>query len=193
METRLALLVIDVQDDFCPDGTLAVPEGERVIPLLNRAITRCREKKMPILASRDWHPAKTTHFKAYGGLWPPHCIQNTDGARFHPELKLPEDAVIFSKGMDPEKDSYSAFQAFDPDGVPLAEWLKRRQIARLYVGGLATDYCVRASVLDALKEGFRVAVLTDAVRGVELNPGDSKKALQEMKEAGAGEMTAGAV
>ena len=180
-----ALLIVDVQNDFCPGGALAVPEGDRVVPVLNRYIERCRAGQIPIIASRDWHPEKTSHFKAYGGIWPPHCIQHTKGAQFHPDLKLPKETIVISKGMDPDKDSYSAFQAFDSEGTPLAELLKKRRITHLFVGGLATDYCVRVSVLDALKEGLKVTVLEDAVRGVELQSGDSKKAFDEMVRSGA--------
>ena len=180
-----ALLIVDVQNDFCPGGALAVPEGDRVVPVLNQYIERCRAGQVPVITSRDWHPEKTTHFKAYGGIWPPHCIQHTKGAQFHPDLKLPKETIVISKGMDPDKDSYSAFQAFDSEGAPLAQLLKKRQITHLFIGGLATDYCVRASVLDALQEGFRVTVLKDAIRGVELKPGDSKKAFNEMRRAGA--------
>ena len=180
-----ALLTVDVQNDFCPGGALEVREGDRVVPVLNRYIEKCRASQILIIASRDWHPEKTKHFKPYGGLWPPHCIQHTKGAQFHPDLKLPKETVIVSKGMDPDKESYSAFQAFDSEGTPLAHLLKKRRITHLLVGGLATDYCVRASVLDALTEGFRVTVLKDAIRGVELKTGDSKKAFDEMKKAGA--------
>lgn len=184
-EKDASLLIVDVQNDFCPGGALAVVEGDQVVSVLNQYVERCQEKQIPVIVSRDWHPEKTSHFKAYGGIWPPHCIQNTKGAQFHPNLKLPRESVIISKGMDPEKESYSAFQAFDPEGTPLAETLRRRNVRHLYVGGLATDYCVRASVLDALKEGFGVTLLTDAMRGVELKPGDSQKALDEMKRSGA--------
>lgn len=164
---------------------MAVPQGDQVIPVLNQYIERARGRQIPIVASRDWHPQKTRHFKAYGGIWPPHCIQHTGGAAFHPALQLPEETLVVSKGMDPGKDSYSAFQAFDQDGTPLADFLRKRGIKELYLGGLATDYCVRASALDALREGFRVTLLKDAVRGVELKSGDSKKALDEMMQAGA--------
>ena len=181
------LLIVDVQNDFCPGGALPVPEGDRVVPVLNQYIQKCREREIPIIVSRDWHPEKTGHFKAYGGIWPPHCIQNTKGAQLHPDLKLPKESVVVSKGMDPDKDSYSVFQAFDPEGTPLADLLKERGIRHLFVGGLATDYCVRASVLDAIKEGFEVTVLKDAVRGVELKAGDSKKAFEEMMRSGAKE------
>lgn len=179
------LLIVDVQNDFCPGGALAVPEGDQIVPVLNQYVQKCRDRQIPIVASRDWHPEKTSHFKAYGGIWPPHCIQNTMGAQFHPDLKLPKESVVVSKGMDPDQDSYSVFQAFDPEGTPLVDLLRGWGIRHLFVGGLATDYCVRASVLDALQAGFQVTVLKDAVRGVELKPGDSKKAIEEMMQAGA--------
>lgn len=180
-----ALVIVDVQNDFCPGGSLAVPDGDKVVPVLNRYIERVSTLKGPIFASRDWHPAVTKHFKAYGGVWPPHCVQGTKGAEFHAGLRLPTDAVIVSKGMDPEEDAYSCFQAGDPGGTPFSTTLGKRGIKRLLVGGLATDYCVKATVLDALKEGFKVGVLGDAVRAVDVNPGDGAKALDEMKAAGA--------
>ena len=179
-----ALLVVDVQNDFCSGGTLAVPEGDRVVPVLNQYIQKFKATDRPIFASRDWHPPVTKHFKAYGGLWPPHCVQETKGADFHPALSL-EGVEVVSKGMDPEKDSYSVFQAFTPDGTDFLALLKKREIQRLFVGGLATDYCVKCSVLDAVQEGFETFVLKDAIRGVEVHPGDSEKALAEMTQAGA--------
>lgn len=180
-----ALVIVDVQNDFCPGGSLAVPDGDQVVPLLNRYIERFAALKGPIFASRDWHPAVTKHFKAYGGVWPPHCVQGTKGAEFHADLRLPGDAVIVSKGMDPDADAYSCFQAEDLNGMPFAAALGEGSVQRLFVGGLATDYCVKATVLDALKEGFRVVVLEDAIRAVDVNPGDGPKALEEMKAAGA--------
>jgi len=180
-----ALLVVDVQNDFCPGGTLAVPEGDKVVPVLNRYIQKFASARLPIFASRDWHPPATKHFKAYGGLWPPHCIQGTKGAEFYPALSLPKEAEIVSKGMNPEKDSYSAFQAYAGDGTEFSTLLKTRGIKRLFVGGLATDYCVKWSVLDALREGFEAVILEDAVSGVEMKAGDSEEAFREMREAGA--------
>jgi nicotinamidase/pyrazinamidase len=180
-----ALLIIDVQNDFCPGGALPVPEGDRVVPVLNRAIERFRQERAPIIASRDWHPEKSTHFAAYGGRWPTHCVQNTEGAAFHPELRLPDDVIIVSKGMGENEDAYSAFDARSEDGTPLEDLLQARGIKRLVVGGLATDYCVRASVLGALERGFEVLVLRDAVRGVDVQPGDSERALAEMQSKGA--------
>jgi len=180
-----ALVIVDVQNDFCPGGSLAVPDGDEVVPVLNRYILRFAAVKGSIFVSRDWHPAVTKHFKAYGGVWPPHCVQGTKGAEFPADLKLPGDAVIVSKGMDPEANAYSCFQAEDPNGMPFAVALGERGIQRLFVGGLATDYCVKATVLDALREGFRVVLLEDAIRAVDVNPGDGVKALEQMKAAGA--------
>ena len=180
-----ALLIVDVQNDFCLGGSLEVPDGDAVVPVLNRYIELFRAENRPVLASRDWHPAQTRHFKAFGGIWPPHCVQGTAGADFHPDLHLPPDTVILSKGMDPESDAYSAFQAATPNGALLADFLGAADIAHLYVGGLATDYCVKASVLEAIRCGFAVCLLTDAVRGVELAAGDSARAMEEMLAAGA--------
>jgi nicotinamidase/pyrazinamidase len=180
-----ALLLIDIQNDFCPGGSLAVPEGDSIIPPLNRVIASLHAQGVPILASRDWHPIRTTHFQAWGGVWPPHCVQNTPGAAFRAGLALPPDAVVFSKGMAENADSYSAFEATDAAGEALTPWLKAHGIQHLVVAGLATDYCVKSSVLDARREGFSVQVLQDAVRGVELHPGDTEKALAAMSAAGA--------
>jgi nicotinamidase/pyrazinamidase len=182
---RSALLVVDVQNDFVPGGALPVPEGDRVVPVLNEYIQRFHQAGLPVYFSRDWHPAETKHFRAYGGAWPPHCIQETPGAAFHAQLQVPQDAVIVTKGVDPEEDAYSAFQGRTPDDEPFAERLLRDGVEHLYVGGLATDYCVRASALDALRQGFRVTILLDAVRGVDVQPGDSERALAELREAGA--------
>jgi len=180
-----ALLIVDVQNDFCPGGALAVNEGDQVIPPLNRAAEIVTQHGGLVLASRDWHPRETKHFAEFGGKWPVHCVQHTHGAAFHPDLKLPDGTVIISKGTGSEDDGYSAFEGRADDGRTLDEILKAHGVQRLLVGGLATDYCVRASVLDALKHGYEVIVLTDAIRGVNLQPDDSERALQEMQLAGA--------
>lgn len=187
MSRGQALLIVDVQNDFCPGGALAVAEGDRVVSVLNQYIEAFSKKGLPVIASRDWHPRRTKHFQDFGGLWPVHCVENTSGAAFHPQLKLPPAAVIVSKGMDPEADSYSAFQATDAQGTGLLEILREKNIKELFVGGLATDYCVKASVVDAAKY-FQVYLLTDAVKGVNLRPGDSQKAVEEMRKAGAKEI-----
>ncbi|HSE93911.1 MAG TPA: bifunctional nicotinamidase/pyrazinamidase [Methylomirabilota bacterium] len=183
--SRDALVVVDVQNDFCPGGSLAVPEGDRVVPVLNRYAARFAASGAAVFASRDWHPERTRHFAAQGGAWPPHCVQGTPGAEFHPALSLPAGAEVVSKGMDPGDDAYSCFQAEDAQGMPFAAALGERGVGRLFVGGLATDYCVKATVLDAMKEGFEVVVLEDAVRAVDVSPGDGARALEEMRRAGA--------
>ncbi len=184
MSRRPALLVVDVQNDFCPGGALAVPDGDRIIPRVNRTIELFVRRGLPVLATRDWHPAVTKHFKAFGGAWPPHCVQGTKGARFHPNLRLPKDAVILSKGMDPEQDSYSGFQALNDGGRDLESVVHDLGIDELFVCGLATDYCVRATALDAQRRGIHVRVLDDAIKGVDLKSGDSQAALGEMRQAG---------
>ncbi|MGH7393060.1 MAG: nicotinamidase [Candidatus Rokuibacteriota bacterium] len=184
--SRDALVVVDVQNDFCPGGSLAAPEGDRVVPVLNRYAARFAGAGAPVFASRDWHPQRTRHFAAEGGAWPPHCVQGTRGAEFHADLSLPAGTEVVSKGMDPGDDAYSCFQAESGDGMPFAAALGERGVGRLFVGGLATDYCVKATVLDALKEGFEVVVLEDAVRAVDVAPGDGARALEEMRRAGAG-------
>lgn len=186
MEKTSALLIVDVQKDFCPGGSLAVSGGNEIIPVINKYIKLFRGKNLPIITSRDWHPAKTVHFKIGGGIWPVHCVQDTEGAKFHPDLALPKEVVILSKGMNPDRDDeYSDFQAVDDDGTPFPEFLLRNGITRLYVCGIATDYCVKATVLDALANGFAVTLLKDAVCGVDLNPGDTEKAIAVMASAGA--------
>ncbi|MFB0526743.1 MAG: nicotinamidase [bacterium] len=189
MESRKALLIVDVQNDFCPGGALAVPEGDKIVPILNKCMMIFSRKKWPIFASRDWHPKESKHFKKFGGPWPEHCIQNTRGARLHPNLRLPKETIILSKGMDPDKDSYSAFQAVNSKGTGFFELLKSSGIKELFIGGLATDYCVKSSVLDALKSGFKVKLLMDAIRGVNMKPKDSEEAIEEMVSRGAEKMT----
>lgn len=182
---RSALLIVDVQKDFCPGGALPVPDGDRVVPVLNRYAANAVERSMAVYASRDWHPAVTRHFKEYGGEWPPHCVQNTEGGRFHADLELPPSTIVVSKGQDPDKPGYSAMDGSTPDGKTLLADLRERQVDHLYVGGLATDYCVKQSVLDALAAGLRVTVLHDAIAGIDAQPGDADRAISEMRRAGA--------
>lgn len=170
-----ALLIIDVQNDFLPGGSLAVPAGDAVIAPLNVAIAAFTRKSLPIIASRDWHPANHCSFKAQGGIWPPHCIAGSSGAAFAAGLRIPETALVVSKAMLPEADAYSAF-----DGTQLADELHKMGVRRLIVGGLATDYCVLATVRDALALGLDVVVLTDAIRAVDVNPGDGRAAIEKM-------------
>jgi len=185
MPARKALVLVDVQNDFLPGGSLAVPGGDQIVPVLNRYLELFHRAGLPIYATRDWHPEHTRHFTTQGGVWPPHCVQGTRGAEFHPDLHLPPETIVVSKGMDPNEDSYSGFQGRTDDGVEFAEDLRRRGIEHLYIGGVATDYCVRHTVLDARRAGFQVTVLEDAIRGVDLAPGDSERAVREMAEAGA--------
>jgi nicotinamidase/pyrazinamidase len=185
MDRASALVIVDVQNDFCPGGALAVAEGDRVVAPLNRYIERFAAAGLAIFASRDWHPERTSHFKDFGGTWPVHCVQGSFGAEFHRALKLGSAAVIVSKGMAADADSYSSFDAQDAAGTALGALLKETGVTRIYVGGLATDYCVKQTVLDGRKLGFEVALLKDAIRGVDLAPGDSERALREMLAAGA--------
>ena len=173
MMPMIALLVVDVQNDFCPGGTLAVPDGDRVVSVINNLIDRFDL----VVASKDWHPQTSVHFKK----WPPHCVQNTPGAEFHPKLKTTKIAQVFLKGTRNKDDGYSAFEATSAD---LEKALKDKNVTQLYVVGLATDYCVRASALDAVKKGFQTHVITDAVKAVNVNPEDGTRALEELRKAG---------
>ncbi len=185
MQSKNALVVVDVQNDFCPGGALAVKDGDQVVPPLNLYIAKFKEAGAPIFATRDWHPAKTSHFNTSGGPWPPHCIQGSQGSQFHPALTLPPETVIVSAGMGSDEDGYSGFLGKDERGTKLIDLLRQQGVERIFVGGLATDYCVKHTVLDGLKEGFKVVLLTDSVRGVNLKPDDSACAIEEMLHAGA--------
>jgi len=169
-----ALLVVDVQNDFCPGGALAVKEGDKVVPIINSL--------MPafglVVASMDWHPADSIHFEK----WPPHCVRQTDGADMHKDLHMSMIEKIFLKGTDNKDDGYSSFEATN---MSLDEFLKDRGITDLYIAGLTTDYCVKETALAARANGFNTYVVEDAIRPVEVNPGDAEKAIAEMKAAGA--------
>lgn len=173
-----ALIIVDVQNDFCPGGALGVKDGDAVVPVLNEAIEAAVEAGIPIVASRDWHPEKHCSFEEQGGPWPHHCEQETTGADFHPDLALPADYHLVSKGEFEDQDQYSAL-----DGTGLADWLRHQGVKRLWIGGLAQDVCVRATVLDACKAGFKVMLMRDATRSVD--PDGGRRALDEMKAAGA--------
>ncbi|HEY6096315.1 MAG TPA: isochorismatase family protein [Gallionellaceae bacterium] len=175
-----ALLIVDVQNDFLPGGALAVPEGDAVIAPLNRCIAAFGRHKLPVYASRDWHPPDHCSFAAQGGPWPPHCVAGSRGAEFAPALALPADAVVISKDDTPELNTYSAFGATDLD-----RRLQAGGIKRLFVGGLATDYCVLNTVKDALALGYGVVLLIRAVRAVDVAPGDGAHALAQMYRLGA--------
>ncbi len=179
-----ALLIVDVQNDFLPGGALAVPEGNRVVPVLNAYIASFTRRGLPVVATRDWHPPDHCSFQDQGGPWPVHCVADTAGADFAAGLDLPEDVLIVSKGTASDRDAYSGFQ-----DTGLHETLQRRKVRRLFIGGLATDYCVQATVLDARKLGYEVCLLTDAIRAVDLQAGDGERAIARMVAAGASPIT----
>ena len=176
---KQALIVVDVQNDFCPGGTLAVAHGDEVVEPLNELIDEFLERGDPVYKSRDWHPPTTKHFEKYGGTWPVHCVQNTKGAEFHPALRDDPRIHVISKGLG-DTDCYSAF-----DETDLAAQLHEQGVEEVLVGGLATDYCVKSTVIAAIDNGFKVKALKNAMRGVELQPGDSDRAIEAMRAAGA--------
>jgi nicotinamidase/pyrazinamidase len=179
-ENRKALIIVDVQNDFCPGGSLAVANGDEVVPPLNELASEFLARGEPVIKTRDWHPQKAKHFSAYGGTWPVHCVQDTPGAEFRAGLIDDPHITIISKGTTEGADGYSGF-----DGTNLAQLLREKSVNEVWVGGLATDYCVKHTVLDALREGLAVKALADAMRAVNVNPGDGQKALEEMSAAGA--------
>lgn len=184
LETRDALVIVDVQNDFLPGGALAVPDGDAVLPVLNSYIALFESRGLAIFATRDWHPRDHCSFRAQGGPWPPHCVAFSRGAAFATDLQLPCSAVIVSKAQAPDRDAYSGFE-----GTELETLLRARGASRLLVGGLATDYCVLNTVRDGLARGFQVRLLTDAIRAVNVNPGDGDRALAEMSGLGAQPLT----
>ncbi|HET7202694.1 MAG TPA: isochorismatase family protein [Steroidobacteraceae bacterium] len=175
-----ALLVVDVQLDFMPGGALGVTGGDAVVAPLNRLVDLCVARGLPVVMSRDWHPPGHCSFHDRGGPWPVHCVAGSAGAGFHPGLHRPVDAIEIHKATEPDRDAYSAFQ-----GTGLAERLAALRVRRLVIGGLATDYCVRETVRDALAAGYDVVVLRDAVRAVDAHPGDGARALAEIEARGA--------
>lgn len=175
-----ALVIVDLQNDFLPGGSLAVPDGDAVVAPLNRAIELFNGHGLPVFATRDWHPPGHCSFRDQGGPWPPHCVAGSRGAAFAAALNLPGRAEIVSKATQPDRDAYSGFQDTDLDVR-----LRTAGVGRLYVGGLATDYCVLNTVLDARAAGYDVVLLSDAVRPVEVQPGDGERAIARMRAAGA--------
>lgn len=174
-----------MQNDFCLGGSLAVPTAEQIIEPINKLLVASSDTICPVFATRDWHPAQSNHFRDYGGTWPTHCVAGTSGAAFHTELGLDTNVVIISKGTECDTDGYSAFDGINSDDLSLLEALRGIQVEELLVCGLATDYCVQASVLDALERGFRVSVVNDAIAAVNLKTGDGNAALIRMRAAGA--------
>ena len=179
-DQKSVLLLVHLQNDFCPNGALAVPGGDEIIPLANACIEMFSRQGFTVVATRDWHPANHCSFKEQGGPWPPHCVQGSFGSQFHPDLKLPPGTLIVSGATNPKKEAYSGF-----DGTTLEDRLQDVDAETLFVLGLATDYCVKQTVLDGCRRGFRVVVLENGVRGIDVNPGDSQKALNDMMAAGA--------
>lgn len=175
-----ALLIVDVQNDFLPAGALPVASGAEVLAPLNAWIERFRQARLPIFATRDWHPPSHCSFRPQGGPWPPHCVADTAGAAFPSQLALPPAAIVVSKGRQREAEAYSGFS-----GSELDRELRDLGVSRLFVGGLATDYCVLATVNDALRLNYRVVLLGDAVRPVDVQPGDGERAIAAMCAAGA--------
>jgi len=179
-----ALLIADIQKDFLPGGALPIPNGDEIIPVLNEYAKSFEKASAHVFASRDWHPPNHCSFNLQGGPWPPHCVQYKEGAKFSPALELPKGTVIISKATDPEHESYSVF-----DRTDFQDELRKCGVTRLFVGGLATDYCVVNTVLDALKLGFKAVVLMDATLGINVNLGDVDRAIDKMVKMGAEQAT----
>ncbi|MGB9866666.1 MAG: bifunctional nicotinamidase/pyrazinamidase [Bacillota bacterium] len=185
MTQRNALVVVDVQNDFCPGGALAVPRGDEVVAPINRLVAEFAERGEPIAYTQDWHPADHCSFEENGGIWPRHCVQDTWGAEFYPKLVV--KGTVFKKGFDPRAEAYSGFagrEGGSERGKDLCTWLSEHGVKGVWVVGLATEYCVMATAMDAVKMGYQVTVVKDAVRAVNVNPGDGEKALETMDRAG---------
>jgi len=183
-----SLILVDVQNDFLPGGSLGVPGGDEIVRPLNRVIALFDRRGLPIVATRDWHPPDHCSFHAQSGPWPPHCVAESPGAAFASGLALPASATIVSKATGSDEDAYSGFGGTELDRV-----LRERGVRRLFVGGLATDYCVLNTVRDGLAKGYAVMLLTDAVRAVEVEAGDGARAIGEMERLGATTLSSSAV
>lgn len=177
---KQAFIIVDVQRDFCKGGALAVSEGDSVIEPINKIVRFFEEKSAPVFLTRDWHPARHSSFSEQGGLWPSHCVANTEGADWHEQLVVPQHAITISKGTSTHVDAYSGFS-----GTDLEERLRSLKVESVIVAGLATDYCVKNTVLDAIKAGFDTVLVLDAVKAVNVAPGDDSKAIEDMRNAGA--------
>jgi nicotinamidase/pyrazinamidase len=184
-----ALIVVDVQNDFVdPRGSLAVSGAPETVPTINDAIASALEAGALVVFTQDWHPPDTPHFEKDGGIWPVHCVRDTWGAAFYPDLRVPHEAETVHKGTGGE-DGYSGFTVRDPEtgvesSTTLETLLRSREITRTVIAGFATDYCVKATAIDSVEKGFETAVLRDAVAAVDLQPGDGESALAAMEEAG---------
>ena len=180
LSERDALIIVDVQNDFCPGGALPVATGMDVASTMSVVANTFQARGAHVYATQDWHPAGHSSFAEQGGPWPPHCVQDTDGADFHPAMVLPGGVTVVRKGKSPGQDAYSGF--IDSD---LEARLKDAGVTRVFVGGLATDYCVLNTVLDAIRNGFETHVLSDAIGAVDVKPGDGDRAIEQMADAGA--------
>jgi nicotinamidase/pyrazinamidase len=181
-----ALLIVDVQRDFLPGGALAVPDGDAVVPALAALAQKFAAEGLPVIASRDWHPADHCSFVEQGGPWPPHCVARSEGATLDPGLELPENVKIIDKAVTADKDAYSAFE-----GTGLADWLRERGVERVVVGGLATEYCVLNTAADGLRNGFDVLLVEDAIRAID--DADGQRAIDTLRDQGAKVGDSGAI
>ena len=179
LSSQDALIIVDPQVDFFPGGALAVPDGDAILPPVNRAIEAFAERGLLVVVTRDWHPVDHCSFATQRGPWPPHCVRGTSGAELHPDLALPPMFTMIHKASGPDRESYSDF-----DGTGLGDFLRARGVRRIFVGGLALDYCVRATCLDGVDAGFQVVLLTDATRAVNVHGDDGDRALAELVGVG---------
>ena len=184
MNPKTALILVDIQNDFCPEGALAVTDGDAVVAPANQLIDYFEKKQWPIILTRDWHPVDHISFQENGGIWPVHCVAETPGAAFHPDLKIPENAIYINKATETETEAYSGF-----NGTELESILKKQGISRLVIAGLATDYCVKLTVVDAKKLGIETIVVKEGIRAVNIKPEDGVNAIAEMENSGAKMMT----
>lgn len=180
LRTGDALVIVDVQSDFLAGGSLAVPRGDEVVSVLNGYLAAFHQAGLPVIATRDWHPDDHCSFQQQGGPWPPHCVAGSPGANFAPLLRLPADTILISKATERQSDAYSGFE-----GTELDQLLRQAGVGRIFVGGLATDYCVLNTVRDALKLGYQTVLLQDAIRAVDVHAGDGERAIAEMRRQGA--------
>lgn len=170
-----ALIVVDMQNDFLPGGKLEVPNSDTIIPIINEYIKIFEKKGLPVVFTRDWHPENHLSFKENGGIWPKHCVQNTEGVQINKDIYIPNNSVIINKAFQSDMEAYSGFQNTDLD-----QKLKEMNVKNLFVCGVATDYCVLNTVLDAIKLNYKVYLLIDAIKGVDVNPNDSEEAIKKM-------------
>jgi nicotinamidase-related amidase len=179
------LIITDMQNCFLPGGSLPVTAGDSIIGPLNTAIDVFAAAGLPVIFTRDWHPPNHCSFRVRGGPWPPHCVQDTEDAAFSRELHITSNPIVISKALDPDKEQYSAYHGRDEAGATMADHLRRLKPQRVFIGGVATEYCVFNTVLDMLKDGYHVSVFQDGVKPVDVNPGDGENALETMEKRGA--------